>query len=409
MTKILTLTEILADLKSAEIISDKKQIKERLLTLSKDRDGLPEEGIDKISKIKDLLIVSSTLPSVPTLDEMKSRAATVGLVWQDGMEKRFVRYIASDERVDGMGDIVRQNWDFEVFKYNSAMPLGHQWWSPPIGKYFDWKTITVTDNAGYSGPALYLAGLVAPSGVSPRIDEIANLIFLGFMTSCSVGFQALEIIVINDEEERKRLGLGRYGVIFNKNLLLENSPVTIPANEGAHKLSSLDPVAINVDSFDILTDMYRMNIKRGKDDSKTWEDIENNFIGAAKKLWGDVNYTHKELDEPLFSNKKESSIISLSSSTFTFPNSLGVTEEQVKAIVRGIIEESNKNIIDSTTNLNTKISELLTKVKDIEELLLDREINASQNPGVTPDPDEALKIWGAGLDALLSRGLPNLR
>jgi hypothetical protein len=47
-----------------------------------------------------------------------------------------------------------------------------------------------------------------------------------------------KVINVQDDTERARLGLGRYGVILDDNTLLEFSPTSVPANSGAIALLS---------------------------------------------------------------------------------------------------------------------------------------------------------------------------
>lgn len=410
---------------SIQVLSDPKEIRSKLKELSPGRADMSFNEDDetvKLKKNKDLIQVVSGLPTVPSLDEMKSMAKMVNIIWTEGMENRYVQYIASDERVDGMGDIVRQNWDFSVFRYNSAMPLGHRWEMPPIGKYINWKTITIADNNGYNGPALYLSGFFGPSGISATIDEVANLVLLGFMTSCSVGFEAKEVIIVNDPDERAKLGLGRWGVIFNKNLLLENSPVTIPANEGAHKLSSLQKGAFKERDFHILADLYRLNVERGKDDSNTWEQIEADLLLASKNLFKTLNYSHVELDAPVFSSinqpivpKMESTITTFTmGSTFYSAEEKEILKTEIKDLLKLEIGVLSSAIIEKVVALIAEdvksLNEFGDKLKDVEELILDLQDKKTRDttspiPGSIGASPAELKDWEEKLTSILSRGL----
>jgi HK97 family phage major capsid protein len=143
----------------------------------------------------------------------KTRATNGG-----GME-----FILSDATPDRFGDIVQvDGWSFEAFKKNPVALFNH---SPnaPIGT---WSNIRIHNQA--------LRGdlILAPKGISPRIDEIRGLVEAGVLRAVSVGFKPLASRPV-DETRASRGPFDNGPSIFTKCELVECSLVSIPANPNA--------------------------------------------------------------------------------------------------------------------------------------------------------------------------------
>jgi len=141
---------------------------------------------------------------------MHKTHATVG----KGME-----FVLSDATPDRFGDIVQvEGWDFRAFQKNPVALWNH---SPmhPIGT---WANIRAADKA--------LRGdlILAPKGISPRIDEIRGLVEAGILRAVSVGFKPLERRAV-DPARNDPFGPS----IYSKAELVECSLVSIPANPNA--------------------------------------------------------------------------------------------------------------------------------------------------------------------------------
>lgn len=142
------------------------------------------------------------------------------------LEGRRIRYVWSTETVDRMGDIVRQSWDLSGYSRNPMALWSHNH-DVPLGNAVEYGLA--------SAPRRQLAGVVeyAPEGIDPFIDSRYKLAAAGYLRTVSVGFMPHEIDPVTDKEERAKLGLGQWGVVFERNELLEISLVTVPANPDA--------------------------------------------------------------------------------------------------------------------------------------------------------------------------------
>lgn len=222
----------------------------------------------------------------PTDDEIKALAEARGIDWKDGYETRAIPYIASDERVDSYGDIVRQSWIFDSFAKNPVMPYSHNWHEPPVANGIDWKIIDV-NTAEYVGKALYILSLYPDAEVSERADSIYKLVKAGFLKGGSVGFWAGKAIWVEDEEERKSLGLGKYGLILEDNHLLEFSPTTIPANDGALTLASAGKRSglITPREMNVLKNIHVDFLKASDADEEEFQVVNNRYQSITKTVF----------------------------------------------------------------------------------------------------------------------------
>lgn len=242
---------------------------------------------------------------VKDVDELRRLTESVKIPWRDEFAGRFVPYIGSDESVDSYGDIVRQNWIFDRFARNPIMPYSHAWTSLPIGAHVSWKVVNIKDaQRGYDGPALWLLGLFATEGDNPMAESVHRLVKGRFLRSSSVGFSPMTVIDVKDEDERKELGLGRFGFILDDNVLIEHSPTPIGANDGATSLlnsmkarKQLSPYDINV-----IRELNRVecNRMRGKGDTARWKDVDQFYRGVGRMIFPKCTFDpHKALDEPI--------------------------------------------------------------------------------------------------------------
>lgn len=154
----------------------------------------------------------------------------------DDDAKRIVAHVASDETPDRMGDIIRvAGWELGNFKQNPMLLWMHDH-NHPIGvvestkkgKADDGRKALLTDSRIHEG-AKSLKGL--------DNEVIYQLVKDGDLPAVSVGFQALDVQRPQSEEERLKLGLGPYGVVYPQSELLELSVVSIGANPNALRRS----------------------------------------------------------------------------------------------------------------------------------------------------------------------------
>lgn len=157
--------------------------------------------------------------------ELQGLCEARGIKFDEKYKGRVKIYKASDETVDASGDIIRQNgWDFSRFKTNSTIQYCHDYYQLPIGSAIKWQ---VTDNA------LYIHVLFALQEQNDFADTVFRMVDGGFLKGNSVGFVPKKIQIVQDDKERQQLGLGKYGVIFEKQLLLEDSVCPLGCNPSA--------------------------------------------------------------------------------------------------------------------------------------------------------------------------------
>ena len=180
---------------------------------TRDLDTLGQAEVEQIKAQPDSLQIRATAGEAPTQ-----------------VEDRTLRYILSDETPDRMGDVIRQQgWELGQFRKNPVILWGHKSDAPPIGRATKLDVV-----ARMSGPALVADIEFAPKDASPMAETVYQLASRGFLPANSVGFSPGETRSPADEEERKEIGLGRYGGEFTRgHELLENSLVSVPANPNA--------------------------------------------------------------------------------------------------------------------------------------------------------------------------------
>lgn len=144
---------------------------------------------------------------------------------------RVLKFKISDESVDRAGDIIRQaGWNFEPYRKNPVIQFAHEYGMPPIGKAL--FVHSVLDNGS---PYSWAEVKFPEEGSYEFADTIYKLAKPPeqFIRTTSVGFIGKKINRVEDEEERKSLGLGTHGVVFEEQELLEISIVPVPANPNA--------------------------------------------------------------------------------------------------------------------------------------------------------------------------------
>ncbi len=244
--------------------------------------------------------------AVPSDKKLAELADSVGIEWSPEMRERVIPYWASDERVDAHGDIVKQNWDFSTFEDNPVLVDSHLWHEPPIGSALDWGTRTRSFKT-YDGPSLWLLTLFATGDMNERAESMFRLVRAGFLRGGSVGFRSGRVIEVTDDEERAKLGLGRWGVILDDNELLEFSTTTIGANAGAMAVLASAARRHMIEPADIETvrESYRREVRRGRGDSTEWDRVEAMVSDLCARVFPDERFEpHKELDEPMTKTKE---------------------------------------------------------------------------------------------------------
>lgn len=229
------------------------------------------------------------------VDRLRALCAARNLPWQEEYTSRIVRFVGSTEQVDSYGDIVLQNFDFSRWDANAPMPKSHNIFGDPLGQHIEWSVQKIK-LPGYSGPALITLGLFAPADANPEAESTRRLIRLGFLRGSSIGFNPQIVIDVKDPDERAKLGLGRWGFIYDQNLLFELSPCMIGACPGTSVgvVSTQLGAAIkahHVEARDVgvYREMLRLATHIGNDD---WRAQDAAIADMARMLFGGTERSH---------------------------------------------------------------------------------------------------------------------
>jgi hypothetical protein len=144
-------------------------------------------------------------------------------------ETRTVEVIVSSQKQDRDGDIILQKGIDH--SHATSVLWGHNYGRDgqlPIAKILEAKIAT------RKGTKVTIEKHQFPDeGTYQLADDIFNLIQEGVITSTSIGFIPKKTKRPETEEEREKLGLGPYGVLFEAIEKLETSWVPVPANREA--------------------------------------------------------------------------------------------------------------------------------------------------------------------------------
>lgn len=151
---------------------------------------------------------------------------------------RTASYVASTETVDRSGDIVLvKGWKLDGYARNPQFLMEHMPSLGPLG------LATEVRKGTHSGVRALMADVAVHD--EDKLNEHtrlrSRLVLDGDVVGMSVGYIPIDPYRPQSEEERKRLGLGRYGVLYRSQELFELSSVLIPDNAEAvqKKLAAL--------------------------------------------------------------------------------------------------------------------------------------------------------------------------
>lgn len=196
---------------------DRNHIRTQVLAGLASLDELEQLGESEVSTIK----AAETL-------QYRICSGEVRAAEDDGA--RVLSFIASDETPDRMGDIIRvKGWELGNYKKNPVILWGHDGSSLPIGKARRVTKGTKADGA----PALLIEVEFAPADAHAFAETVYQLAKSGFLNAVSVGFLPVKVTRPETPEERMEMGLGPWGVVYEKAELLEVSVVSVPANPSA--------------------------------------------------------------------------------------------------------------------------------------------------------------------------------
>ena len=191
------------------------------------------------------------------------------------VEGRRIRYVWSTETVDRAGDIVRQNWDLGPFSRNPISLWNHDH-DKVLGRAHSFG-VEFTDARRLVGDIEF-----APEGADPFADAKFKLAAAGYLPATSVGFMPIEVDTVRDSERRAALGLGDYGVVFERNQLLEISVVSVPMNPEALREDLAEQVGRGIISTDEAEIVARCSSPTERDWSKRLERLRQ-LVPTARR------------------------------------------------------------------------------------------------------------------------------
>jgi len=140
------------------------------------------------------------------------------------VDERTVEHVASNFGQDRLGDrIDPRGWDLKAFKANPQLLWGHRDHEPPIG-----RVVRATKTKGEAGALETVSKFHSPEKYG-FADIVFRMVIDGDLPAVSVGFMPQQVERPKNEDEAKAMGVGRWGVLYRKQELLELSVVTVPA------------------------------------------------------------------------------------------------------------------------------------------------------------------------------------
>lgn len=142
-----------------------------------------------------------------------------------------IPWILNAETVDRDGDIIRQlGWELENYKRNPVVIWSHGRTAYADEPFAAADNVRVEQVDGVNALVADIRFAVDESEDAARRYRLAKS---GFLSAGSVGFMPKETRQVEDSSERQRIGLGAYGVVFERQELLEYSLCGVPAHPGA--------------------------------------------------------------------------------------------------------------------------------------------------------------------------------
>lgn len=234
-------------------------------------------------------------PPADPVDELKKKCEKAGIPWDEAYVGRAHPVWSSDQRVNRYGDIDLQNWNFDNYNKNPIVLLSHQWDALPIGASLSHEVQQRVDGS-YVGPALRQTMLFATKDMSAVADSVNRLWSARFLRTVSVGFYAGRVIDVEDNEERAKLGLGKWGLIFDNLELVEVSPCSVPALPSAHN-SAPDQAAAG--DIETIREIIRNEIN-GTQSASHWRSIDANLRRAWTRLYPTIKVReHRDVEAPI--------------------------------------------------------------------------------------------------------------
>ena len=164
--------------------------------------------------------------------EFKTRLSELGIEYRKELEDRQAVFTISTEDVDRDGDIIKADGiDTSDYLKNPVVLFAHDSTSLPIGVSLK----LYRSNKQTKAVVLFFDDTIDKTGTS---DTIFRFVKAGGIKGASIGFRPIKAR-FPDQKELDTLGMGPYGVMYEKTSLLEWSVVSVPANQNALRSKAL--------------------------------------------------------------------------------------------------------------------------------------------------------------------------
>lgn len=335
---------------------------------------------------------SATKPKLVKIseDECKRLCEESGLEYQKGYEGRVIERIVTTEAVDRDGDIVRyQGIDNKNYRKNPVVLFAHDKGGLPVGNSIkEWKSSSIM---GWKSWDLYFDFEVDMTGMGSIVFRFVKS---GAMPGGSLGFIPQEAKWDHTPKERKKLGLGDYGVEYKKVEKIEHSACSVPANQEAlaRHLKSLDRnmllkefVKEDLDTIksaealnENLIEVFRSVLFESKTISLPSLDISDEKDDGDKSA-EDVNKQDQTEDksnnnEPISDNKSQGVTVNLNmdmsiiKDEFNHVNKLlQIFNDSVESIQKSLTEQSN-TIMARLDKMSSHMESKKTDLYDISDI-----------------------------------------
>jgi phage head maturation protease len=337
---------------------------------------LPNDVKNKIDD-KEKQVRSSVFTDNPkivqiTEDECRKLCDAVGFTFKTGYEKRVIERIVTTETVDRDGDIVRcKGVDNKEYRSEPVILFAHDKYNVPVGRSLkEWIDNTIN---GWRSWDMYFNTDIDTTGKSDLVFRMVNS---GAMRGGSIGFIPKEVKYDHSNEDRIKLGLGKYGVEFVKVKKIEHSVCSIPANQEAlaASLKSLDSKILKgaLTKSDLDT-MEKNNMLEGN-----MIDVFYSVLGVQKTIimppTAPVEKEKEEVSFPVVNlnidmNKTNESLVEITKKITDLNNNIDSVQKSLIERFNSLIGIAEKLI--STIELKSETNQLYDheNTKDIENIL----------------------------------------
>jgi len=165
-------------------------------------------------------------------DKFKARLKELGIEYRKELEERQAVFVISTEDVDRDGDIISSTGiDTTDYNKNPVVLFAHDSRALPIGISLK----IYKQNKATKAVVMFFDDEIDKTGTS---DTIYRFVKAGGIKGASIGFRPVKAR-FPEKEEAEKLGMGPYGIYYEKVGLLEWSVVTVPANQNALRSKGL--------------------------------------------------------------------------------------------------------------------------------------------------------------------------